>query len=455
MQAMPFNEEIERSVIGCMVLDPDRVIPMALQFGLDDGSFYTAWAAKLFAALVDMQGDAKRRIDLMTARDFVEQRHPGEGVADEVLRCVDATPTASSAEYYLHLQTQYALRRGVIAKASEMIAEARESEDGERMVMEAPQRFSAMLKRVDKEVDNATLLDQAAAEWVEASERRARGETEVISGLPTPFRVLNEVLCGLVPGLIIISGRPSQGKTTLEDNLMTFLAKNGEPVGRVTMDMTRKRLLQRALCREAGVSMAKLRFGFAGAANHAMVSEANRQLKKYPWHFLERRNNLKIIMSWIRSAVMHDGCKAISIDYIQQIMTGDHRKDNDENGRIGYVSSSLKALSLELNIPLLCVSQLSRAGETQDRTPKLSDLRGSGSLEQDAQSVIMVYQDKEVARENNKRPTWVDVQKQQDGETKPIPMWLYEKYFRFEEAEENFGVVPVDEDDKPRRRSGR
>lgn len=453
---LPSNQQVELAVIGCMMLDPDRVIPLAQQWPITGESFSHGALNKLAAAMLEMYGEG-RIIDMLTLPDYMktfDDLNKSTNYAALLKQAVDSTPTSSQAEYYLELLKQYDLRCNVIRVSKDLIHRAMDSDDGERLVLEAPQRFSDLMKRVDKQATDAELLDEIHAEWSESKRRRDAGEDDVFIGLPTPFEKLNSVLCGLIPGLIIISGRPSQGKTTLEDNLMTYLAESGYPVGRVTMDMTKKRLLARALCRKAGVSMAKLRFGFAGASQLAQVDEAKGLLTKYPWHFLAQRNNLKVIMSWIRSMVVHEGCRAISIDYIQQIMTGDSRKDNDENGRIGYVSSSLKALSLELNVPILAVSQLSRAGETQDRNPKLSDLRGSGTLEQDATAVIMVYQDKDTPRQNNKRPTWVDVLKQQDGETLPIEFWLYEKYFRFEEAEENFGVVP-DEDSGSRKKKGR
>jgi len=450
----PNSEEAERAVLGSMMLDPSRVIPIALnQFQLVEDAFYTGFHRELFVLITELFATPRAYVDLLTVTQLARDRGALErcGGARYLETIIDETPTQAHAEYYLDIVREKWIRRRAIDVGMVVVEELRSSEErADTLVMGVPQRFGELVGQVDQEKKNADHLNDLRDEWSEARTRREAGETGVVGGLAAPWPKVNELLCGIRPGLMIISGRPSQGKTTLEGHIMVELAAGGVPVGRVTMDMTTKRLLARALCMKAGVSLAKLNYGYATGANFESVDQWKEIIGNYPMYFLEKRTDLRAICSWARAMVMRRGIKALSIDYIQQIRTGIMRLDADENGRITYVSGTLKALAHELNIPILAVSQLSRQSETADRAPKLSDLRGSGTLEQDAQVVLFVFQDKDVARENNKRPTWVDCQKNQDGGCGAIPFWLHEKYFQFEEAPPRFGVP---EGEKVKRKS--
>jgi replicative DNA helicase len=209
-------------------------------------------------------------------------------------------------------------------------------------------------------------------------------------------------------------------------------------VGRVTLDMTRRRLLARAACRKAGVSLPKLKHGFAGKAQLAQIEEAARILMGYPMFINERDRDLRAICTWARAEKMRHDIKLLTIDYVQQIQVTDGARNWSTADKLSHASLMLKGLALELAIPVIVLSQLNRSVEQSERIPRLDDLRGSGSLEQDASIVIMSYKDEKVPEVHNRTPQWLDVAKDQDGETGTIPFWFRRAYFLFDEAPPGF-----------------
>ena len=271
-------------------------------------------------------------------------------------------------------------------------------------------------------------------------------------GLEVPWTLLNEMICGLELGVTLLAGRPSAGKTTMEDCISTHLASLGIPVGRVTLDGSREELMARALSRKAGVSMYKLKGGFVkeGSDQDLQVDESAEILGAYPMYITETARDIKDIISQARYWVAKHDIKLLTLDYIQQVNASEMgRSQWDTTGKVTHCSSAMKALSLELKIPVLVLCQLSRSVEKEGRTPQLSDLRDSGGLEQDAHKVIFLYPDvstmKEMEERDEKRswkkrkPVWVDVMKQKDGETGRLPYILRGPYYEFEEGPAGVG----------------
>ena len=254
-----------------------------------------------------------------------------------------------------------------------------------------------------------------------------------------PWETLTELLCGLEPGLTLLAARPSRGKTTMEDQVALWTAAKGLKVGRITLDSTREELLQRAMCRKAGVSLPKLKWGYAGRSQLAAVREAKDLLQDYGMMFDDTSREIRQICTRARAWKMRHGLDLLTVDYVQLIDASEMGyRASDANARVGYVSKTLKGLALELRVPVLALSQLNRAVEKEGREPQLSDLRDSGSLEQDAAKVLFTAKARKVEEFKQLRPVWVDVAKNQDGETGKLEFWLYPHYFRFERAQNDF-----------------
>jgi replicative DNA helicase len=303
-------------------------------------------------------------------------------------------------------------------------------------------------------------MDAKLAQFEKAAEQREAGE-EACPGLETPWPAVTELMAGLEVGLTILAGRPSQGKTTIEDQIVVGLAARGVPVGRITLDSTPEELMARAMCRMAGVSLPKLKFGWAGRSNLARVRQARDILAQYPMYITDQEREIRGICARARAWRIHHGIELLTVDFVQLVEAADMgRSQWDRVACVSYVSKTLKALAFQLKIPVLVLSQLSRAVEKDGREPVLSDLRDSGSLEQDAEKVAFVYKDRSKCRAMEAeapgitkkiRATWLDVLKHKNGQTDRQALWMRPHYFRFDEDPSgDFSHIPgidADHDD--------
>ena len=432
------TETTEAAALGALLLEGERLLPYAVRL-LTPEAFTPGPRRDVAEALWSMAGDATVRgvIDTITLSARLKTLGAFEriGGMPYLHSLVDACVTPAFGERYLELvAAAYALAR-CEEEALAVAAEARTAEDPAVVIAAAADRFAALGRGafgLKAPPTNEEELAAVLGAWKTAHE--APGDDK-ISGLPTPWWALNRITCGMEPGLIILAGRPSQGKTTAEDNIAVNLAAQGVPVGRVTLDMTRRRLLARAVCRFSGVSLPKLKCGYAGGSQLAMVEAAARDIAKYPMWIEDSLRDVGAICAWARAMHRQHKIRLLTIDYVQ--LVGASAKGSatwNENQTLTYVSTRLKALALELRIPVLLLSQLSRESDKMERRPRISDLRGSGSLEQDASQVWLCYRDEKAAEavedETRTRPIWIDVAKNQDGETARIAFWMLTHYFK-------------------------
>lgn len=455
----PFSEDAERGALGCLLIDALRLMPLAQsRFGLKPESFYLPSHRTIFEMMMRMELE-QRPIDTLT----VSERLQAEGLIDRIggftalTQLVDATPTATHGEYYFDIvRTKYELRQVIEAcRQGEMDAH---TDTTAAAVASTLQEHLAGIGDGPVEVaSNADVCAGILQGWRDASD----GKPPAI-GILTPWESLTRVLCGLDEGVIIVAGRPSAGKTTLEDQIALCAAETHIPVGRVTLDSTRRQLLGRSICRLAGVSMPKMKFGFGRKDQHADALGAASDISELPIYFNDRDTDIAQICAWARYQKRQHNIGLLTLDYIQLVGAACMgRQEWDAVARVTHVSKTLKALSYELGIPVLVLSQLSRLMEQENREPKLSDLRDSGAIEQDANKVLFVYVDAKKRKEmeggsrgatKHKRPVWFSVMKHKDGETGAIPMWLYPPYFRFEECAK--GSNPFDDDGLPTESGG-
>jgi replicative DNA helicase len=457
----PHSAEAERAVLGSALLDAVRVIPMALAtFRMKAEMFHVKAHGQLFQAVVDMFANGKP-VDLLLTTQYLRDA----GILDQVggnayvERLIDATPTDSNAEFYCDIVRQKYLARRVIDEARQLISEAYVCERGDAVIRTAGQAFSDLVEDVTREKSNLQLMDELETSWRAAHEAFYSKRPVPVSGLQTPWRDYNHVIGGFEPGLHLLAGRPSAGKTSLEGSIASYWCECGIPVARASLDITKKRLLMRDACRLAGVSAPKLKFGYATQADLARIAEAKKVIAGWPMYITELRE-IGAICSWIRAMKIRFDIQAFTLDHATLPEIAKAGKGWDLRREVKYVTKTLKALALELGIPGLLLSQLSRGLEKEGkkpRVPRLSDLKESGSLEEDATTVTFAYKtnvDKELELETKqRRPVLIDVQKNQDGETAALEFWLRPHYFRFDRAHPEFAYPPVDEKD-PNRPEG-
>jgi replicative DNA helicase len=444
----PFSEEAERGALGAALVDGARVTSAALGLGVGPEAFYAPAHRTVWAAIVDL-ASTRGMVDTLLVGEWLKARGKldeagGQAALD---RLVDGCPTPSYAEYYLDIVRQKWICRMAIEHAREVEHAAYQAESGDALVQDAVSRFSGVVTaQAGKKLTTAERLARLLQRWRDAHDKKRPA-----IGLETPWESMTELLCGLEPGMTILAARPSQGKTTMEDQISEFVARKGIPVGRITLDSSTDELLARASARNAGVSLPKLKFGWAGEQNLARVQDAQSVIAGLPIYFDDESRDIRAVCSKLRAWKIQHDIGFATVDFVQLVQAGELWSGTSDNSKVAYVSAMLKGVFLGLGIPGLVLSQLSRSpkekGLVTKRRPTLEDLRDSGALEQDAHKVVMLYQDWEWCEQaekdrpgtlKHKRAQWADVLKHKDGEIGRIPMWLYPHYFRFEEAGDNF-----------------
>lgn len=455
----PYSEEAERGVIGSALLDFATVVSVAIgKYNISQESFYLPAHRLIWAAIEDLN-KKNRPIDILMICEVLRDAGQLDRIGGQIVlnNIVDATPTASHAEYYCDIVRRKAALRSLINECRNTEREAYETEDSDALVCAAPERFMSIVHTPTTEKTNTELMDISRQKWLDAS----NGQKPAI-GLETPWYPFTYLTCGLELGVTIIAGRPSAGKTTLENQLCDHIAGMGVPGYRVTLDSTRQELLERSMCRMAEASLPKLKFGYGTKKQHADIETAKQKISGLPLFIDDKARDINVIRARTRAMKAKYGIRYLTVDYIQLIRASDMgRMEWDAVTRVTHVSSMLKDLSFELEIPVVVLCQLSRSVEKEGRDPQLSDLRDSGAIEQDANKVIFLYVDgdkkKQMEKEapgatKHKRPVIANVMKHKNGETGIIPMWLYPPYFRFQPAKYDSAGNLFTDDDLPSSR---
>jgi replicative DNA helicase len=447
----PHSVESERGVLGSMLMEPDRVVGIFRhKFNLGPDAFHLPTHQTIMEVILELDADPKIRMDML----IIRQRLQDKGVLGDVggveylEQLIDETPTAAHAEAYIEVVRQKYFLRCALQEAQLIQREAMSRMDGEALLRAIPERMVKYVDAVHREETNRQAMMVLYDRWEKAREDRLAGNSNVLSGLPTPWESVNEMTCGIDVGLYIVAGRPSAGKTTVEDCISVYLAQQGVAVARVALDMGWKgRVLQRSACRMSGVSLPKLKMGFASRMQLQAVKDVIDAIGKLPMYINENSYDVDDICSWARSMKFKHDIRLLTIDFVQLVRCRVEGKYMNRNEEIGYITSRLKKLSSDLQIPVMLLSQLSRGVKDgkKEKPPKLDDLRDSGNLEQDARCVWALWKDqrdelleKEKQANNKLRPVWFDILKDQDGETGRIPFWMRPNYFRFDEAPPDF-----------------
>ncbi|MGQ9909770.1 MAG: replicative DNA helicase [Candidatus Flexifilum sp.] len=433
-QFAPFSSDAEEAVLGSVLINPEQFLGLAAFLRKED--FYIRRHEILWDAYmrISERGD---RIDLLTVQE--ELRAMGQlneiGGLPFLIQLTSATPTSVHAEVYGRIVERAAIRRRLLVAGDEIKALAlKEDLPIERVTAEAESRlFSVTELSVRKDI---IPMRDAIAEYFDRMEHLVQHPDEPM-GLPTGFRDLDEMMGGLQPSdLLIFAGRPGMGKTSFLLSVALNAAKFGARVLIFTMEMGADQIVQRLISMETGINTQKLRLG---------------QLTQYDWNrFVQATGRLADLNVFIDDSaaltplqlrtkcrrLQHEfGLDLVIVDYIQ-LMSAGGGYENNRVQEISYISRSLKELARELNVPLFCAAQLSRAVEQrQDKRPQLSDLRESGSLEQDADIVAFLYRDA-VYNQASEQPNAADiiVAKHRNGPTGVISLHFEPSLTRFSDA---------------------
>jgi replicative DNA helicase len=430
-KGLPSNVEAERSILGAILLD-NAVCNQAIEL-LRREEFFLESHRRIYDKMIALS-EVGRPIDLVTLGD--ELRRGGEfeqvGGATYIASLIDGVPRADSIEHYAKLVKHKAMLRRMISASNQIAALCfEEADDADTIVDKAEQMIFQIAE--DRIRQGFRYIGEVAQRRLEQIEQMA-GRPEMITGIPTGFTDFDQMTSGLQrQDLIIIAARPSQGKTAIALNMAQYAAKNGSVVGIFSLEMSAEQLVSRLLCSEARVDAHRLRTGYLNRGEWAKLADALRRLMDTKIYIDDAAAQSVLEMrAKARRLKAEHGLDMLIIDYIQ-LMAG-HGRIESRQQEVSQISRDLKNLAKELNVPVVALSQLSRAPELRsDHRPQLSDLRESGSLEQDADVVCFIYREEVYdPSDENRGLAELIVGKQRNGPTGNVQLAFLKEFTRFE-----------------------
>lgn len=388
----PHNVEAEEAVLGSLLIDPDAIIRVA-PF-LQPADFFVERHAWVYEAVLQLH-ERRQPADLVTLTDELHRRGQLEEIGGPAFLTglINATPTAIHAEYYARIIERTSVLRRLISAAGEIARLAYDvSRDVDEVVDEAEQIiFGVSGEQVSRDLRPIRQILDQYYDRVEYLHQH-RGE---IIGIPTGLSDLDKLLGGLQRSdVIILAGRPGMGKTSLALSIALQAARRYQKrVAVFSLEMSDEQLVQRLVSAETGIDSQRLRLGDIKDNEWPTFIQATKLLSNTSI-FIDDTAAISVMQLRAKARRLHAefGLDLLVVDYLQ-LMQGDSHSENRQQ-EISYISRSVKALARELNIPILALSQLSRQVESRhDKRPMLSDLRESGSIEQDADVVMFVYRD--------------------------------------------------------------
>lgn len=434
-KSVPANIEAEEAVLGSLLIDPDAIIKVSPFLRAED--FYIVRHGWIYQAIYDLH-ERREPADFVTVCDELERRQQLEDVGGRsfIASLINAVPTAIHVEHYARIVERTALLRRLISAAGQIAALAYdESREVDEVVDRAEQLiFSVAERRIQRDL---VPLKRIMHDVMDRLDYLHRHQGEFL-GVPTGFAPLDRLLGGLQKSdLIIIAARPGVGKTSLGLNIAHNAAKKyGRHVAIFSLEMSSEQLGQRLLAMESGIDSQRLRLGNVADDEWVILAEAAGVLADTGL-YIDDTPAMSPMEVRTKARRLHAeyGLDLIIVDYLQ-LMRGDERSENRVQ-EISFISRSLKALARELNLPVIAISQLSRAVEArQEKRPILSDLRESGSIEQDADVVIFVYREDMYKEDTEKKNiAEIIVAKHRNGPTGTIPLYFRKELTQFLELE--------------------
>lgn len=415
----PQNIEAEQSLLGALLIDKDAIVQVAEI--LHPIHFYrTEQHGKIFESILTLY-EKREPIDLVTVTEKLKQADSLDiaGGPAYLTTLVNTVPTSAHVEHYARIVKEHAVRRNLIAQATRLIETGYDESTPLEQILESAQASIFSLSQESIKRDFVPLKDLLTISFDRLDElQKSSGK---LRGVPTGFKDLDNKLAGFQDSnLIIFAARPGQGKTSFVLNVAQFVAvKENLPVGIFSLEMSQEELIDRLLVGQADIDAWKLKTGKLDEADFDRLSLAMGELAEASL-FIDDTPGLSLaeIRTKARRLQLEHGLKLLIVDYLQLI-----RGRNLENRvqEVSEISQGLKNLARELKIPILAVSQLSRAVEARgSRRPQLADLRESGAIEQDADVVMFIY------RENpeNMEDVTLDIQKHRNGPTGEIKLFF-------------------------------
>jgi replicative DNA helicase len=447
LRSAPWSPDAEQAVLGAMLLDQDAALRAAEL--LDHSMFYKEAHRRLFRAMVNLT-EQRVVIDHITLRDELVRRNELEsaGGVEYLAELVDSVATPANLEHHAKILREKSILRRLIEASTGIIQSAYEGRLGANELLD---QAEGRIFRISQErrTDGFMRIKEMLWPAMERIETLHRSGTTV-TGVPSGFADLDGLTSGFQRSeLVIVAARPSMGKTAFCLNIATNAAHKGHGVAIFSLEMSKDSLVQRMLCAEAMIDSQAVRQGRIRDSDYPKLARASGILQQCPiWiddspalTLLEMRGKARRLRAEVEVGL-------VIVDYLQLMRSPDYAENRVQE--ISDISRSLKALARELEIPVIALSQLSRASEQRggDKTPMLSDLRDSGAIEQDADIVIFIHRPEmykdlrekaETAGQNIEGMADVHLAKHRNGPTGNLKLHFHKAFTRFDSHAEREG----------------
>jgi replicative DNA helicase len=432
---MPQNLDAERSILGAILLD-NHALNAAIE-NIKPEDFFLEQHRRVFNQMIAL-GESQQAIDLVTLTESLHRvgELEASGGAPYLAALADGMPRVSNVEHYARIVREKALLRNLIHATHNIQQRALEGEDGADTILDNAE--SSIFALAEDRVKAGLIpVKDIVRDNFERLEKIFR-EGKSITGVSTGYMELDKLLSGLQPSeLLILAARPSQGKTALALNFAENISiRAGMPVAFFSLEMSKESLLQRLVASVAQIDAHKFRSGHLSREDWRRMTEALGTISSAPlWIDDAGSTSVLEIGAKARRLKREKGLSLVVVDYLQ-LITGRGRFNNRQE-EVSSISRGLKGLAKELQLPVLVLSQLTRAPEREERGPQLSDLRESGAIEQDADVVMFIYRphwSKMDASPEERDQAEIQVAKQRNGPTDKVRFVFRSRLTRFEEA---------------------
>ncbi len=428
----PQNIEAEQSILGAILLENEAIAEAIEVLSPDD--FYRDAHRRIFRAMFDLY-EKNEPIDLITLTEQLRRKGQLEeiGGASYLSSIISLVPTSANIKYHSKIVKEKALLRNLIRTATEIVSMSYDEslEVNELLDRAETKIFSISEKMVKSSFVHVKEVLKGTIDLVD----KLYDKKEAITGLPTGFTDLDLLTTGLHPGeLIVVGARPGMGKTSFSLNIASYVGIEVKvPVAIFSLEMTKELIALRMLCSEAEVDAKSIRSGYHSKEDYRKLVNAAGRLAEAPIYIDDSFNSVLEIRAKARRLKAEHGLGLIIVDYLQ-LLRGEGTYTQREQA-ISEISRSLKALAKDLSVPVIVISQLNRSCEQrgEDKHPILADLRESGAIEQDADTILFLYRDEYYKKDKSteKGVADLDVAKQRNGPIGMIKLTFLDKFTKF------------------------
>jgi len=429
----PQNIDAEMAVLGSMLLDEEAV--SAAVEKLEAGCFYKDTHRKIFQTISDLY-NANKAVDLITLVDALKKDNSLDSIggASYLTSLANAVPTAANINHYSGIVREKYILRTLINNSTKIITVCHESEGNIAEVVDTAERL--IFEVSDRRNQGSYLhLKEIVKESIETIDKLYQNKAHV-TGIPTGYIDFDIKTAGLQPSdLIIVAGRPSMGKSAFALGIAEYAGVIEKvPTAIFSLEMSKEQLVQRMLCSHARVDAHKVRTGYLATSDWPRLTAAAGKLSESPIYIDDTPAiSVMELRARARRLKSHHGIKLIILDYMQ-LMRGSVTSMESRQQEISEISRSLKALARELSVPVIAISQLSRAVESRtDHRPQLSDLRESGAIEQDADVVVLILREEYYnPSPDNQGIAEAIIAKQRNGPVGTLKLAFIKEFTRFD-----------------------